>query len=124
MILRTLYRQMYELGFISSDEIDENTVYIGLLPKFAANPVAETVEAGLIPQDVLDAFQEMSLIRNPCGDRNVKLRAWEKLQTMTNPRTGRKYTLNQAQRVLNEMCRMMRRLGSRQDALKKYFEEP
>lgn len=122
-ILRTIYRQMYRLGFIAGSEIDENRVYLNLLSKFVENPPQKTVEEGLLPDEVLEAFRNMKLVRNPCGNNIVKQRAWKQLETMINPRTGRRYTDNEAQRALNEMCRLLRRLGARQDALNKYYEK-
>jgi len=118
-ILQTIYRQMYELGFIGGSEIDENNGFLKFLPKFAQNSPQETIDRGSIPDDALEAFENMKLVRNPCGDNILKLKSWTKLEKMVNPRTGKDYTDNQAQRALNEMCRLLRRLGARQDALKK-----
>lgn len=121
--LRTLYRQMYELGFISNPEFEENKVYLGFLLNFVENSVEKTIETNFIPKDVLRAFRNMTLIRNPCGSNIVKQEAWDKLESMINPRTGQKYTNSEAQDVLNEMCKLLRRLGARQDELKKVLDD-
>ncbi len=119
---RELFRQMYELGFITGSEIDENRTVLGFLGQFSELTAAQTVENGRIPKVALDVIKELKLVRNPCGNNTLKQRAWLKLETMKNPRTGNPYTPNEAQNVLSEMCRMLERLGSRQDELKKIYE--
>ncbi|MEZ5346734.1 MAG: hypothetical protein R2681_14380 [Pyrinomonadaceae bacterium] len=120
---RELFRQMYELGFISGSEIDENQAVLGFLGPFSEKSAEQTVGEKRIPQIALDVINEMSLVRNPCGSNTLKQRAWEKLETMRNPRTGNPYSANEAQNVLTEMCRMLDRLGRRQDELRKIYEE-
>lgn len=92
------------------------------LPKYLEKPVGDLAEeAGRvpIPTDVLKAigglYNIVNILLDPCTGLGAR-KTVERLENMTNPKTNRKYTLNEALTKTEQMCALLRQLKAKVEA--------
>ena len=92
------------------------------LPKYLERPVGDLAEeAGRapIPTDVLKAigglYNILNILLDPCTGLGAR-KTVERLENMTNPKTNRKYTLNEALTKTEQMCALLRQLKAKVEA--------
>ncbi len=126
------------LGLISSREFEEipgalDYVFDRLIPdilskntkdliKEIGTMVAEEGAKTPVPTDVLKAlgglYNIAGALLDPCTQAGMR-KTVERLQTMTNPKTGSKYTLNEALDKTERMCKLLKELKSKLAELRK-----
>jgi len=92
------------------------------LPNYLERPVGDLAEeAGRapIPTDVLKAigglYNIVNILLDPCTGLGAR-KTVERLENMTNPKTNRKYTLNEALTKTEQMCALLRQLKAKVEA--------
>ena len=121
---RYLLENIRDLGLISHPGFWETPGIWDWLPDAIERPVGDFLEdqtGGVIPTDAIKAIGGLygiaAALLNPCvsgGQGRTALRLTER----KNPKTGSNYTLNEALKKTEEMCRMLRRLKARAEAAK------
>jgi hypothetical protein len=118
-----------KLGLIDSRLIgrDAPSIY-QWLPRWLQTPVAMLVEAGTqtpIPIDALQAIARMyglaSSLLDPCTALG-KRKTLERLNEMINPKTGSKYTDNEAFEKMSGICDLFARMRDKLEAIRKAQE--
>lgn len=87
---------------------------------------AEGVSGSPIPISSIQAigglYQVAAALLDPCTQAGMA-RTVERLQEMVNPKTGRKYTLNEALDKTEKMCELLKELKSKVEKIKKLQEQ-
>ncbi len=120
-----LLNNIKKLGLIDSRAMKEVPGIWQWLPDILETPVSILVEqkAGvLIPTDTLRAlgglYGIIGKLLDPCTKAG-KEKTIERLQTMINPYTKKKYTWGQALKKTDDMCKLLGDLRGKLEALKK-----
>jgi hypothetical protein len=90
--------------------------------KFMTEQGAEAISNSPIPISTIQAlgglYQVVAKLLDPCSPLGSP-RIVERLQGMTNPKTGRRYTLSEALQKTDDMCKLLRELKAKLEAIKK-----
>ncbi len=113
-----------KLGLIDSSGIGEVPSIWQWLPDWLETPVSMLAEgkAGVpIPTDTLKAlgglYGIIGKLLDPCTALG-KSKTVERLQEMINPKTDRKYTLDEALDKTEEMCELLRKIKAKLEAVR------
>jgi hypothetical protein len=113
-----------QLGLIDSSAVRNVPGIWEWLPDILETPVSVLVEASAktpIPTDTLKAlgglYGIIGKMLDPCTGLGQS-KTVERLQSMTNPHTGKNYTFGEALKKTADMCKLLRNLKSKLEALR------
>ena len=121
-----LLDNMKQLGLIDSRGIQSEIAGIyDWLPTWLQTPASMLAEAKTntpIPADTLKALAGLygivGKMLDPCTGKGMS-KTVERLQTMTNPKTGKNYTFDEAFKKTGDMCKLMRRIKSKLEEIRR-----
>ena len=126
--MKYLLDNIKQLGLIDSSAIGSVPSIWQWLPDWLETPVsmlAEGKSGAPIPTDTLKAlgglYGIVGKLLDPCTAAG-KRKTVERLQEMTNPKTNRKYTLNEAIDKTEKMCKLMRQIRAKLQAVQREKE--